>query len=700
MHDPTIGAIENHISDVTEYSVEDIAIQTEAEATIEERGIQPAVLPQPMPTPIPILARRPVSGRYRGAFGSFQLELRVDIDRIRPMRKLSGDFFSVSGSTTSYAGSFVVNNPAITVTATNVICRGTGSYTFNASAPVVQIEIQRRTLLQPQAPALIKFFKTNNQPGAQYNCAFESIYFRTVRIETDKVSDVTTPVFTSYNTGALSSGGPARPLSVVSAYAEAGIQMIPTAGSNVIPIGASGVNGTWSNAEMHAAMVGNMSIFQNIPQWAVWLLVAQRHDLGSGLLGIMFDQIGPQRQGCAVFHAGLGGVTPQALRLQLNTYVHELGHCFNLMHSWQKSLATPPGADRPASLSYMNYPWLYPQGGEPGFWASYAFQFDDGELIHLRHAFRNNIIMGGNPFTIGAGMVEPDLMSDLSADQSGLKFEIAPVSKGFSLGEPVVLNLSLAATNGTPMNVHRYLHPNMKLTMVAIEKPNGQLVSYEPFIDHLVNGGYCELKASEKQITDSAYIGFGKRGFYFDQPGNYKIRAVYHAMDGSRILSNVASLRVHYPVTEADEEIAELLSGEEQGLLFYMLGSDADTLAKGRAALQTILEKYGKRPIANYIRFVLGVNAAREFKTITSVTEEIKVRPADTKLASELLTASVRSDSPIDPISKVQGLNRLAEAQSRVGDTEGLSKTQLMAVQIPGGNIKTEAQLAMKSQRS
>jgi hypothetical protein len=65
--------------------------------------------------------------------------------------------------------------------------------------------------------------------------------------------------------------------------------------------------------------------------------------------GIMFDQLGPQRQGCAVFHQGIGGTTADKLRLQLYTYVHELGHCFNLLHSWQKSLATPPGTNRPGS---------------------------------------------------------------------------------------------------------------------------------------------------------------------------------------------------------------------------------------------------------------------------------------------------------------------------------------------------------------
>ena len=147
--------------------------------------------------------------RYRGTLGAFQLELRVDVDRTRPMKRLSGDFYQVSGGTTTYSGSFVVNSPTITVTSTQVLVKGLGSFTFAAGFPVVQVTIPRRTILQPQAPATLQFFTTGGSPGSTYTCAFESIHFRTVRIETDQVSDVTTPVFVSYNTGALPSGGPA-----------------------------------------------------------------------------------------------------------------------------------------------------------------------------------------------------------------------------------------------------------------------------------------------------------------------------------------------------------------------------------------------------------------------------------------------------------------------------------------------------------
>jgi hypothetical protein len=85
------------------------------------------------------------------------------------------------------------------------------------------------------------------------------------------------------------------------------------------------------------------------------------------------------------------------------TLLHELGHCFNLLHSWQKSLAVPPGVNRPNALSWMNYPWRYP-GGPTAFWNDFAFQFDDQEIVHIRHGFLNQVIMGGNNFAAGSAL--------------------------------------------------------------------------------------------------------------------------------------------------------------------------------------------------------------------------------------------------------------------------------------------------------
>ena len=150
-------------------------------------------------------AKRPVSGRYRGRLGSFELELRVDVDRFRPQKRVSGDFFQIVGATKTYFGSFVVHAPVITVAANLVTIEGIGQFTFAAGAPKLRVTIPRVILLNPPAPATVRFFTLANTPGATYLCGFESPFFRTLQIETDRVSDVTSAVFASYNTGALPS---------------------------------------------------------------------------------------------------------------------------------------------------------------------------------------------------------------------------------------------------------------------------------------------------------------------------------------------------------------------------------------------------------------------------------------------------------------------------------------------------------------
>jgi hypothetical protein len=627
----------------------------------------------PIPLPLPL---RNVSGTYVGVSGNFELDLRVDVDGRRPIHKVSGDFVSISGSTRTYFGSFIVESPTVTSSPAGEVIRGLGRFTFSAGAPVVQVTIPRRIVFQPAAPATVQFFTIANQPGAIYVCNYSSAYFRTVSLQTEIVSNVVGAPFSSYDTSLLPSGGPARTLSVVSAYAEAAIQMTPMAAGPVIDINEAGANHLWSDAELMASMQRHFTRYATAPHWDLWQVVCWQHEIGPGLYGIMFDTNG--RQGCAVFYLGIGGATPTQHRLQLYTHVHELGHCFNLMHSWQKSLARPPGVDNPSALSWMNYPWNYP-GGANAFWNAFPFQFADEELVHLRHAFRNNIIPVANPFTIGAAEIDPEVMSDPIEDLSGLEFAISAAQPSHYLGEPVVLNLRLRSFDKRGRIVHANLHPSTSGVSIAIARPDGRALRFDPLVDHLVSAEPQLLPASE-ELTESAYIGFGKGGLYFDRPGTYRVRAIYHAPDGSRVLSNVASLRIRHPATTEDNEIAELMIGEEQGALFALLGSDADSLSQGNAALDTVIAKHAKHPLATYARFVKGVNAARAFKTVDSaVPSRLRVRKPDLTTSQTLLSAATAGTSRLDDISKVQGLERLAVAQHASGETAAAAQTRQLS---------------------
>jgi hypothetical protein len=638
----------------------------------EDSGVTSAVAPIPV---IPITNK--VYGRYRAQLGSFELELRVDLDGVSPLQKISGDYYQVNGQTKSYYGSFIVDSITKTIANGVITVSGIANTSWVTSYKKIKLAIKQTNLLQPLAPALMQWFHaTTNAPGALYVCNHFNRSFRTVRLEQDCTSGVTP--FVSYNTGLLPSGGPARVLSINTAYQEAGVEMINAGISNVVPIvNITSPANKWSDAELHASMVNNFSLYQNLPQWAVWLLHAYEHELGAGLYGIMFDQQGLQRQGCAVFYRGIGGVTAEQKRLQLYTTVHELGHCFNLLHSWQKSYASPPKPNIPGSLSWMNYPWYFP-GGPAAFWNAFPFRFDPVEVAHIRHGFRNDVIMGGNPFTVGSSLDRDNgaAFEDNVENHSSLYLELE-TKPTYVLGEPICLETKLKTNSMKSTQVVNCLHADMGFVTIGIRKPGGEIVVYEPVAEKCVEPSFTVLNGQNPSIYESSYIGFSKDGIVFDQVGNYQLKAIYYHTDGSQIISNTISLRVKNPVTAKDDEVTELLMQEDVGLLMTFKGSDASYLSKGNDALQLLTEKYKDHPMAAYAQYVRGVNAQRTFKTITS-EKLITVREPNYKQGEALLTEAIEKSKGakgLDNISMNQAMQTLAKAYHRQGNKKAAEAT-------------------------
>ncbi|UBU15684.1 zinc metalloprotease [Nonomuraea gerenzanensis] len=589
-----------------------------------------------------------ISGLYQGQDGDSRLALRIDVDGARPMHRVSGDLFTVAGATTSYVGSFVVHAPTVQAG----LIQGAGDFTF--APPVRDVSI---TITGESGTAAVA--------GRTYQVTFVSPHFRSVLLEQDSV--VGTLPFVAYRTGTLPgpAGSPARELTLVSAYAEAGIELT-VAEPGVIPVEGSGLDLAWDDAELHHAMSRHFSAFGDAVAWRLWLLVAGKHT--GGYRGIMFDyNDAHQRQGAAVFYDAIKGDTPQAQRAQLRTYVHELGHAFNLLHSWQKNLATPPQPLGPnggfGDLSWMNYVQNYRPGGEQGYWAAFPFQFTDAELIHLRHGFYRDVAMGANAFGTGAAEIDP--FEQPVEDRSGLRLELR-AKESYELGEPVVLELKLAYV-AEPRTTHGHLHPDTEFTQVSITQPGGRTVLYRPMMRHCVDTSpEIRLDPGNPAIYRSAYIGHGRDGHYFQLPGEYQIRAQYIAADGSRIVSPACPIRVRLPVSREDHLVAELMLGEDQGKLFSLMGSDSPALRAGNQALDEVIERYGDHPLAVYARLVKGLNAEREFKELTP-GNRLRVRPPDPKQGIEHLTAVAR-DASIDNITLNLAMRRLARAEARQGD--------------------------------
>ncbi|MFC0106377.1 hypothetical protein [Kibdelosporangium aridum] len=643
-------------------------LRADGQQDLTELDVAAPVVP-PVPIPLPF---RIASGRYRSQPLGFQLELRVDVDGRHPLGKLSGDYYVVSGATVSYFGSWTVDAVTVSATPTTLTIVGTARTTWPTTFTVATVTVPRARIFQPAPPASIRWSTPTGAIGATYVCAWAAGAFRTVELEQDCESSVTP--FASYNTGSQPSGGPARTLSTAGSYAEAGIQMLDTGGGNVINTAA---NHVWNNASLHNAMQAHFSRWQETPQWKVWLLHAQRHELTtptSTLLGIMFDQQGLQRQGCASFYERMA----TNLRTQLYTCVHELGHCFNLFHSFHKQFMNPPMPNRVHSLSWMNYPRFYQPlgggtGGEAAFWAAFPFVFDDMELAHLRHGFRNAVIMGGNPFGTGAAF---EVAADNIADTTGLRLEVKPTHERPVLGMPVVLDISLTAERRQQVNTREQLHPKYGFVQVVISRPRGDVIVHRPPVTHCATPELVAAGSGET-LPISAYIGYDAAvGQIFEDPGAYRIRAMYAAPEGNLIISNLATIRIGAPHSVEGDIVADLMLGEETGMALTLLGTDSQYLSNGMNALETVAQDYSEHPSAVYARFALGMNQARPF-TAVQPDGEVNVREPDLDRADYFLRGAIdesRGEGGLDNKTVYQAAAYLADSHAKAGDTEGAQR--------------------------
>ncbi len=185
-----------------------------------------------------------------------------------------------------------------------------------------------------------------------------------------------------------------------SVYQRSGIDLTVAAGRPPQRPDSGDRGNNWSEAELHDLMEARFDLYANTLQWNTYGLIVPRfgdRNYNSGYYGTMFDWGGWQ-VGRHVLQAGLrtgrggyegaGGrarsTTPRTRRTACSskTFIHEVGHSFNLPHAWQRGTNADSGSE-----SYKNYAWGYTGGGggETAFWTNYRWEFDDVELIWMRH---------------------------------------------------------------------------------------------------------------------------------------------------------------------------------------------------------------------------------------------------------------------------------------------------------------------------
>jgi hypothetical protein len=612
--------------------------------------------------------RQPVSGTYTGQHGSARLELRIDLREPnplglhRPLNLVSGDLFrDVGGGEWDYRYSFIAEHPYVKWGVEEVVITGTiAPYRNMELAPatheamsreILRITVPVVTIHEPPAAATVQITRWGTHKTT-FLCDKTSAFFRSIDLEIDRIRGTELP--SPFRTDSVTARPPDLPsleLDISRAYQRAGIDMRVISDSEVFEAVEAGTDLTWTEDELHNAMQHHFSEWRDEPQWKLYLLIATHFRLypQQMVTGIMYDSqyrdpndLFP-RQGAAAFYSTIKspkvwGTLSQAEfdRNFLRTCVHELGHAMNLLHSFDK--------DRPDSASWMNYPWRYPHGYKlpPGwngtelFWQQCRFEFDAEELRHLRHHALMEVIPGGAAFgALGHDAPVPTAVSTQQIESApvGLYLRTRPERYLFHFAEPVTVEIKLKNQSPAPMRVPDMLNPEFGLLELFIRDPRGQVRPYRPLFKLCGEAQTVELAPGDK-LYESVFLAFGAGGFYFEEPGEYQLWAVYGA-GGLRLRSNALRIRVAFPQSPEDEEMALRTFGQEQGHVLYMRG--AEHLQDGNDQLREVTERFPTSPLSRYVHYCFGNAKAREFKN--AITGE--VRPPELEVAAkELETAS------------------------------------------------------------
>ncbi|HSE81601.1 MAG TPA: hypothetical protein VLA87_07885 [Gaiellaceae bacterium] len=486
---------------------------------------------------------------------------------------------------------------------------------------------------------------------------FVSAYFRTVNLEFDfqqgEVAD----------TGIDTCAHPIRPaslpcenLTIPQVYRRAGCQVTANAGNPVpIPPGT-----TWSDMEMHDAMQTHWSRFANSAQWAMWVFYASLHEAGTGLGGIMFDDIGANhRQGTALFvdsfiaQPPAGDPAPAAWidRMRFWTAVHEMGHAFNLAHSWQKSLGTPwiPLADEPEARSFMNYPYRV-AGGQTAFFSTFEFRFSDPELLFIRHAPERFVQMGNadwfdhHGFEEALGPGEQTLKLELRVNREDARFEFM---------EPVWLELKLTNTGSQPQLVDADILDAASLTVI-LKKEGREARQLVPFRQKCVAPESRALLPGES-MYGTVLASAGLNGWDVAEPGTYTVQAAARIGD-EFVVSDPLGLRIAPPLSPSEEYSAGDLFTQDAARVLTFAGSRF--LAKSNDLLQEIVERFPERRIAQHAQVALGNPLTVEYKQLVPTDDglELEIAPARPEEAAKLIEPALveRADEAAETFGHIR----------------------------------------------
>lgn len=557
--------------------------------------------------------------------------VRLDVDGYLPLMFASGNYstniYSIRGSVDWLADRLMETSTGVWE---GLIAQRWGNEQLLPYS-LVRFHVPRRQFSVNGASMTITF-GGGDVPEISRVLQYESPYFRTAEVEFDTVE--TAPRVTTVDTWAH----PNRPvnlrheqLSIAEVYSRAGVDLQQSPNTSVVELEAGVGADIWNDQQLHDAMQRFWSRYKPRAQWALWMLFAHRHVpkiLPNGervdVLGQMFDHkdrknsIDPiQRQGAAVFGKAIAEKVPAGemhpeqwiRREQFFAAVHEIGHCFNLTHSFEKQTQNwyyDPGD--PLAESFMNYPSAVNKNGG-NFFGNFEYSFDKFELRFIRHAPERFIEMGTAAYGQDHGFSDR-LFAANTALSLGLTVGRArPV---FEFLEPIRVELTVTNLSSQPQLVNPSLLDELKDLTLIIEPLGGCARKWRPYTRYCSFGGAQLLQPGES-ITASLFASAGLDGWHLAEPGSYTLHACLR-IPGGHLLAEPLTLRVASPRSREEDYVAQNFFTDEVGRAFAFGGTHVMTSAI--AALQEAADRLKDRAVSRHALLTLALPLMRDSKVL------------------------------------------------------------------------------------
>jgi hypothetical protein len=504
------------------------------------------------------------SGSYRGDANGRAIELRIDRgDRpdLPNLQAVSGDIFDTSDGTDTFLFSFVVKWQITAAGLTGELSPssvGGQSGTLAATSSVGADGIEQLHLVVDLVDRTTLGVTRIDIPAARK----VSNWLRRISLEVDKIQGTEWPK----DVNIVVNSQPVV-LSVTQALQWAGVDL------DLSSLGQFNqqfvdINRPWTEADLESVLSHSGS-FTTGMSWRAYMLIATVFR-DTGTRGILIDTPADHmRNGFAVFYNTCVSTSSAENfdRDYLRTVVHEVGHAFNLLHSFDPLNRF---GVRASALSFMNYPEKYrdPQTGlvsANDYWSKFNWMFEPQEMSFVRHGPLDTIIMGGAPF----GGDPQDSRSlprgnRQHSDALTLELRLSPNDRSILLdfGEPLTIEARLKFTSDSGgIEVQDTLAPCHEQTVYLVQKPNGVVVRHAPLTRRCGVSRPHQLSPENNSIYETIQLSYDARGLLFQEPGRYRIQAVHAAPHGP-LYSNVLTVHVRYPDRDEESTIVPLLEND------------------------------------------------------------------------------------------------------------------------------------------